>query len=128
QRPGACVVYVREPALHRERCSNPDRHPAPAGRDREAAGGMSAVTQDALRQEAARLFPGGVNSPVRAYREVGGEPPIMERGRGGHVWDAEGREYVDWVGAFGPLVLGHAHPAVVDAIQQAAAAGGPFGA
>jgi glutamate-1-semialdehyde 2,1-aminomutase len=89
---------------------------------------MSAVTQDALRQEAARLFPGGVNSPVRAYREVGGEPPILQRGRGAHVWDAEGKEYVDWVGAFGPLVLGHAHPAVVEAIQRAAAAGGPFGA
>ena len=89
---------------------------------------MSALTQDALRLEAARLFPGGVNSPVRAYREVGGEPPIIERGEGGHVWDAEGNEYVDWVGAFGPLVLGHAHPAVVAAIQRAAGQGGPFGA
>jgi glutamate-1-semialdehyde 2,1-aminomutase len=89
---------------------------------------MSSATQDALRQEAARLFPGGVNSPVRAYREVGGEPPILQRGQGGHVWDAEGNEYVDWVAAFGPLVLGHAHPAVVEAIQRAAAAGGPFGA
>jgi glutamate-1-semialdehyde 2,1-aminomutase len=89
---------------------------------------MSRVTQDTLRLEAARLFPGGVNSPVRAYREVGGEPPIIERGRAGHVWDAEGNEYVDWVGAFGPLVLGHAHPAVVAAIQRAAADGGPFGA
>jgi glutamate-1-semialdehyde 2,1-aminomutase len=89
---------------------------------------MRATTQDALRQEAAGLFPGGVNSPVRAYREVGGEPPIMQRGRGAHVWDVDGREYVDWVGAFGPLVLGHAHSAVVEAIQRAAAAGGPFGA
>jgi glutamate-1-semialdehyde 2,1-aminomutase len=89
---------------------------------------VSAVTEEALRQEAARLFPGGVNSPVRAYREVGGEPPIVERGRAGHVWDTEGREYVDWVGAFGPLILGHAHPAVVAAIERAAVAGGPFGA
>jgi glutamate-1-semialdehyde 2,1-aminomutase len=89
---------------------------------------VSAVTEEALRQEAARLFPGGVNSPVRAYREVGGEPPILERGRGGHVWDSEGREYVDWVGAFGPMILGHAHPAVVAAIERAAVGGGPFGA
>jgi glutamate-1-semialdehyde 2,1-aminomutase len=89
---------------------------------------MSTLSQNVLRMEAARLFPGGVNSPVRAYREVGGEPPIMERGLGGHAWDAEGNQYVDWVGAFGPLILGHAHPAVVGAIQRAAAEGGPFGA
>lgn len=89
---------------------------------------MRADTQDAVRLEADRLFPGGVNSPVRAYREVGGEPPIIDRGLGGHVWDADGNEFVDWVGAFGPLVLGHAHPAVVEAIQRAAAQGGPFGA
>jgi len=89
---------------------------------------MSTLSQGVLRVEAARLFPGGVNSPVRAYREVGGEPPIMERGLGGHAWDAEGNQYVDWVGAFGPLILGHAHPAVVTAIQHAAAEGGPFGA
>ena len=89
---------------------------------------MRAVGEEALRQQAADLFPGGVNSPVRAYREVGGEPPILERGQGSHVWDTEGREYVDWVGAFGPLILGHAHPSVVAAVQSAAAAGGPFGA
>src|SRR3984893_15194452 len=89
---------------------------------------MSALTQDALRLEAARLFPGGVNSPVRAYREVGGEPPIIERGEGGQVCDAEGNEYVYWVGAFGPLVLGHAHPAGEAAIQRGAGQVGPFGA
>ena len=78
--------------------------------------------------EAARdLFPGGVNSPVRAYRAVGQEPPTLVRGRGGHVWDDQGREYVDWVGAFGPLVAGHAHPEVVAAVERALAAGGPFG-
>jgi glutamate-1-semialdehyde 2,1-aminomutase len=89
---------------------------------------MRAATSDAIRQEAARLFPGGVNSPVRAYRAVGGEPPIIDRGRAGHVWDADGREYVDWVGAFGPLILGHAHPAVVASLENAIARGGPFGA
>jgi glutamate-1-semialdehyde 2,1-aminomutase len=89
---------------------------------------MRAATSGAIRQEAARLFPGGVNSPVRAYRAVGGEPPIIDRGRAGHVWDADGREYVDWVGAFGPLILGHAHPAVVASLEAAVHRGGPFGA
>ena len=89
---------------------------------------MRAAQAEDLRQQAARLFPGGVNSPVRAYRAVGGEPPIMERGQGGHAWDVDGGEYVDWIGAFGPLLLGHGHPDVVAAIQLAAARGGPFGA
>ncbi len=80
-----------------------------------------------MRSEALELFPGGVNSPVRAYRPVGGDPPSLTRGSAGHVWDDEGREYVDWVGAFGPLIVGHAHPAVVGAVSEAVAAGGPFG-
>ena len=76
---------------------------------------------------AAGLFPGGVNSPVRAYRAVGGEPPVLVRGEGAFVWDEAGRRYVDYVGAFGPLILGHADRAVVDAIKTAAEAGGSFG-
>jgi len=76
---------------------------------------------------AASLFPGGVNSPVRAYRAVGGEPPGLVRGAGAFVWDQSGRRYIDYVGAFGPLVLGHAHAAVVEAIDAAAKAGGSFG-
>jgi glutamate-1-semialdehyde 2,1-aminomutase len=80
------------------------------------------------RERAAALFPGGVNSPVRAYRAVGGEPPILVRGEGAYVWDADGRRYIDYVGAFGPLLLGHAHPAVVEAIRKAAGEGGSFGA
>lgn len=76
---------------------------------------------------ATRLFPGGVNSPVRAYLAVGGEPPALVRGEGPHVWDESGRRYIDYVGAFGPLLLGHANPAVVEAIQSAAEAGGSFG-
>ncbi|HEY0780807.1 MAG TPA: glutamate-1-semialdehyde 2,1-aminomutase [Thermoanaerobaculia bacterium] len=82
----------------------------------------------AWRERASALFPGGVNSPVRAYRAVGGEPPILVRGAGAEVWDADGRRYLDYVGAFGPLLLGHAHPAVVAAITEAAEAGGSFGA
>jgi len=75
----------------------------------------------------ANLFPGGVNSPVRAYRAVGGEPPVLVRGDGAFVWDAAGRRHIDYVGAFGPLLLGHANRAVVDAIKTAAEAGGPLG-
>ena len=82
----------------------------------------------AWRERAAALFPGGVNSPVRAYRAVGGKAPIMVRGEGAWVWDADGNRYVDYVGAFGPLMLGHAHPAVVEAIRTAVEAGGSFGA
>jgi len=82
----------------------------------------------AWRDRAAKLFPGGVNSPVRAYRAVGGEPPIMVRGQGPFVWDADGDRYIDYVGAFGPLMLGHANPRVVEAIRTAIEAGGSFGA
>ena len=85
-------------------------------------------TLPAWRERAAKLFPGGVNSPVRAYRAVGGEPPIMVRGEGPYVWDVDGNRYVDYVGAFGPLMLGHANPAVVTAIRLAVEAGGSFGA
>jgi len=80
------------------------------------------------RERAAQLFPGGVNSPVRAYRAVGGDPPIIARGHGPFVWDVDDNRYIDYVGAFGPLVLGHAHPAVVAAMRSAVEAGGPFGA
>lgn len=89
---------------------------------------ISAGTASAWRERAAQLFPGGVNSPVRAYRAVGGEAPIMVRGQGPLVWDVDGNRYIDYVGAFGPLVLGHAHPAVVEAIRTAVEAGGSFGA
>jgi glutamate-1-semialdehyde 2,1-aminomutase len=85
-------------------------------------------TGAAWRARAAQLFPGGVNSPVRAYLAVGGEPPIMVRGQGPFVWDADGNRYIDYVGAFGPLMLGHAYPAVVEAIRTAVEAGGSFGA
>ena len=80
------------------------------------------------RRRAAEAFPGGVNSPVRAYRAVGGEQPIMVRGQGAFTWDVDGNRYIDYVGAFGPLIVGHAHPAVVEAIHTAVDAGGSFGA
>jgi glutamate-1-semialdehyde 2,1-aminomutase len=77
---------------------------------------------------AQRVIPGGVNSPVRAFRAVGGTPRFLARGRGAWVWDADGKAYIDYVGSWGPLILGHAHPAVVQAVQQAAARGLSFGA
>jgi glutamate-1-semialdehyde 2,1-aminomutase len=77
---------------------------------------------------ATALFPGGVNSPVRAFGSVGGTPPFIACGRGAHVFDVDGRDYVDYVLAYGPLILGHAHPAVVTAVAETAARGTAFGA
>lgn len=88
----------------------------------------SASTGAELRARADRCFPGGVNSPVRAYLAVGGEPPILVRGEGALVWDADGDESIDYVGAFGPLILGHADPRVAAALAAELARGGPFGA
>ncbi len=77
---------------------------------------------------AQKTIPGGVNSPVRAFRSVGGAPRFFTRGAGAHVWDADGRRYIDYVGSWGPLILGHADPQTVQAVQQAAANGLSFGA
>ncbi len=82
---------------------------------------------DLLFQRAAEVTPGGVNSPVRAFRAVGGTPRFMVRGTGPYLYDADGVEYVDLVGGWGPAILGHAHPQVADAVQQAAAGGTTFG-
>lgn len=73
------------------------------------------------------LFPGGVNSPVRAFRGVGGDPVVAARGEGARIWDVDGREYIDYVLSWGPLVLGHAHPMVLDAIDAAMRNGTSFG-
>jgi glutamate-1-semialdehyde 2,1-aminomutase len=81
-----------------------------------------------LFQEAARYFPGGVNSPVRAFGAVGGEPFFVARALGSRITDADGRTYIDYVGSWGPMILGHAHPRVVAAIQAAAEAGTSYGA
>jgi glutamate-1-semialdehyde 2,1-aminomutase len=82
----------------------------------------------ALRQRAEKLFPGGVNSPVRAFRAVGGAPPFVVRGEGAYLWDADGNRYIDYFGSWGPMILGHAFPPVVEAIQKAAANSASFGA
>jgi glutamate-1-semialdehyde 2,1-aminomutase len=81
-----------------------------------------------VMERARRVLPGGVDSPVRAYRAVGGEPVVLASGAGARVVDVDGNEYIDYVGSFGPLILGHAHPDVVAAVQDAAARGTSFGA
>src|SRR6202167_4997486 len=82
---------------------------------------------EALFAEALRYIPGGVNSSVRAFRAVGGQPFFVDRAQGAHVFDVDGNDYVDYVGTWGPAILGHAHPKIIQAVQQAAAKGTSFG-
>ena len=81
-----------------------------------------------LQRRAEKLIPGGVNSPVRAFRAVGGDAPFIVRGEGSRIWDADGNEYIEYLGSWGPLILGHAAPEVVEAIIEAARKGTSFGA
>ena len=81
-----------------------------------------------LFERAQRVIPGGVNSPVRAFRAVGGTPRFIARAQGAYMWDAEGTRYIDYIGSWGPMILGHGHPAVLDAVQKAAVDGFSFGA
>jgi glutamate-1-semialdehyde 2,1-aminomutase len=83
---------------------------------------------DELFARAQRTIPAGVNSPVRAFRSVGGTPRFFARGDGAYLWDADGRRYIDYVGSWGPAILGHAHPAVVRAVRETAKHGLSFGA
>ena len=86
------------------------------------------TTNEDLFERAQRVIPGGVNSPVRAFRAVGGTPRFIHRAEGAYMWDAEGRRYIDYIGSWGPMILGHGHPAVLDAVYKAAADGLSFGA
>jgi glutamate-1-semialdehyde 2,1-aminomutase len=81
-----------------------------------------------LFERALRVTPGGVSSPVRAFKAVGGTPRFIDRAAGARVWDADGREYIDYVASWGPMILGHAHPEVVEAVQRAAERGTSYGA
>jgi len=85
-------------------------------------------TNAALFERAQRVIPGGVNSPVRAFRAVGGTPRFIARAEGAYMFDAEGQRYVDYIGSWGPMILGHGHPAVLEAVQRAARDGLSFGA
>ncbi len=82
----------------------------------------------ALFQRAARVIPGGVNSPVRAFKAVGGTPRFVSRAQGAYFWDANGQRYIDYIGSWGPMILGHGHPAVLEAVQKALLDGFSFGA
>ena len=89
---------------------------------------MTAPNNSQLFSEAQKYIPGGVNSPVRAFGPVGIEPRFIARAAGSHIWDVAGKEYIDYVGSWGPLILGHAHPDIVRAVCQAAEKGTSFGA
>ena len=89
---------------------------------------MDTSKSDALFERAKRCMPGGVNSPVRALKSVGRNPLFIERARGARLWDADGNEFIDFVGSWGPMILGHAHPRVVEAVKRAAERGTSFGA
>ena len=89
---------------------------------------LSHTRSHALQQRAERYFPGGVNSPVRAFRSVGGEPPFVARAEGAYLYDADGNRYIDYFGSWGPMILGHAFPPVVEAIERAARNSASYGA
>lgn len=89
---------------------------------------MKREKSEALFEKAKKYFPGGVNSPVRAFRSVGGTPLFIQKGKGSHIWDADGNEFIDYCGSWGPLILGHANDKVVDAIKRTVESGSSFGA
>jgi glutamate-1-semialdehyde 2,1-aminomutase len=89
---------------------------------------MTTDRNQQLFDRAKALIPGGVNSPVRAFRAVGGTPRFVQRAQGAHFWDANGQRYIDYIGSWGPMILGHGHPAVVEAVQKAVLEGFSFGA
>ncbi len=89
---------------------------------------MKREKSEALFEKAKKYFPGGVNSPVRAFRSVGGTPLFIQKGKGSHIWDADGNEFIDYCGSWGPLILGHANSKVVDAIKKTVENGSSFGA
>src|SRR2546423_477189 len=89
---------------------------------------MNADRNQELFDRAKALIPGGVNSPVRAFRAVGGTPRFVARAQGAYFWDANGTRYIDYIGSWGPMILGHGHPAVVEAVERAVRDGFSFGA
>src|ERR687883_1749937 len=89
---------------------------------------MNTARSQRAFDDAQQLIPGGVNSPVRAFRSVGGTPRFITRASGPYFWDADGKRYIDYIGSWGPAIVGHAHPAVTRAVQETAARGLSFGA
>src|SRR5208283_3703781 len=105
------VRYRHEPGLQ------------PCGGGQAVNPTMSHSRSEELFRKALEIIPGGVNSPVRAFRGVGGNPLFLARGQGSHVFDVDGIEYIDYVGSWGPLLLGHRHPEILAAIERALAIG-----
>ena len=89
---------------------------------------MNTTKSSELFAEAQLHMPGGVNSPVRAFKSVGRDPLYIERAKGAKMWDADGNEFIDYIGSWGPMIVGHAHERVIRAIQEAAESGTSFGA
>src|SRR5580700_10163629 len=88
---------------------------------------LNRAKSESLFAEALRYIPGGVNSPVRAFRAVGGQPFFVERAKGARIWDVDGNELIDYVGTWGPAILGHAHPKIIEAVKSTAESGTSFG-
>src|ERR1017187_7299966 len=89
---------------------------------------MNHSKSEELFRRAQKVIPGGVNSPVRAFRSVGGNPVFIAQGQGSHLFDVDGNEYIDYVGSWGPLLLGHRHPTIIEALDDALNIGTSFGA
>src|SRR5664279_856762 len=89
---------------------------------------MNHTKSEELFRRAQQIIPGGVNSPVRAFRGVGGNPVFIAQGQGSHIFDVDGNEYIDYVGSWGPLLLGHRHPEILAALEGALRIGTSFGA
>ena len=100
----------------------------PAGCDPVVCTGAGLASNDEVFERSSRAIPGGVNSSIRAFRAVGGRPYVVARAEGAHVWDVEGRRYVDLVQSYGAVILGHAHPAITEAVRRAASDGTSYGA
>ena len=89
---------------------------------------MNIVQSEKLFQKACKVMPGGVNSPVRAFKSVGGNPLFVKKASGSKIWDVDGNKYIDYVASWGPLIFGHAHPQIVDALKRQAELGTSYGA
>src|SRR5258706_6509418 len=96
--------------------------------DNQTVTDLTLTRSHAFFAEAQQLMPGGVNSPVRAFRAVGGEPIFIDHGSGPYLYDVDGNRYLDYVQSWGPMILGHAHPTVLQAVNEAAGRGVSFGA
>ncbi len=128
---GIAIVYWAKAAPDRESQWQParschEREPSSPGAG--PSSGMTRARSEKLFSRAQKRIPGGVNSPVRAFRGVGGSPIFIARGKGSRIFDADGNEYIDYVGSWGPLLLGHAHPAILAALSEALQLGTSFGA